>query len=129
MTDSHSMFGAIQHYKKCKDVGVLPILGAEVNVVRESGGIDHLVLLARSGDGYKNLIRLVSHGQVSSESAEGPAITLAQIAEHRQGLIGLTGCLGGVLSQQVLEFGEAAGGGMLGRLSEAFEKDHLFVEL
>jgi DNA polymerase-3 subunit alpha len=129
MTDSHSMFGAIQHYKKCRDVGVLPILGAELNVVRETGGIDHLVVLARSAQGYKNLIRLVSRGQVDSVSPEGPAVNLAQIAAHRQGLIGLTGCLGGVLSHQVLEFGEAAGRSMLGRLADCFEPDHLFVEL
>jgi DNA polymerase-3 subunit alpha len=129
MTDTHSMFGAIQHYKKCRDAGVLPILGAEVNVVREGGAIDHLVLLARSGEGYKNLVRLVSQGQVASESSDGPAITLDQVAAHKSGLIGLSGCLGGVLSQQVLEFGEAAGQAMLGRLSEAFDKDHLFVEL
>ena len=129
MTDSHCMFGAIQHYKKCREAGVLPILGAEVNVVRESGGLDHLVLLASSAQGYKHLIRLVSRGQVQSESPEGPAITLEQIAAHRQGLIGLTGCLGGVLSQQVLEFGEAAGRSMLGRLGDCFEPGHLFVEL
>src|SRR5690606_18608037 len=129
MTDTHCMFGAIQHYKKCRDAGVLPILGAEVNVVRDGGAVDHLVLLARSSDGYKNLVRLVSQGQVESESQEAPAITLEQVEAHQAGLIGLTGCLGGVLSQQVLEFGEAAGQALLGRLSEAFEKDHLFVEL
>jgi len=129
MTDSHSMFGAIQHYKKCHDLGVLPILGAEVNVVRESGGLDHLVLLAKNQQGYKNLVRLVSSGQVASPSAEGPAVTLEEIGAHRAGLIGLSGCLGGVLSQQVLEFGEAAGQRMLGRLRDAFEDGHLFVEL
>jgi len=129
MTDSHSMFGAIQHYKKCREAGVLPILGAEVNVVRESGGLDHLVLLARTAEGYKNLVRLVSHGQVDSDSSDGPAITLERIATHRRGLIGLTGCLGGVLSQQVLEQGETAGRAMLGRLADVFEKEHLFVEL
>jgi len=129
MTDSHSMFGAIQHYKKCRDAGVLPILGAEVNVVRDGGVLDHLVLLARSAEGYRNLIHLVSRGQVKSESSDGPAITLEQIGSRNKGLIGLTGCLGGVLSQQVLEFGEKAGGAMLGRLGEAFEAGHLFVEL
>ena len=55
MTDAHNMFGAIQHYKKCKAEGITPILGAELNVVRGPGAqADHLVLLATNEQGYKN---------------------------------------------------------------------------
>ena len=35
LTDHNNMFGAIRHYKACKAAGITPILGCEVNVVRE----------------------------------------------------------------------------------------------
>src|SRR4051812_36158290 len=64
MTDHGNMFGALQHYKACKERDMVPILGCEVNVARPiemRGGskrtpVDHLVLLARTEEGYKNLI-------------------------------------------------------------------------
>jgi len=48
-------YGAIRHYKGCKDKGLTPILGCEVFIPRTSstGALDHLVLLAENHDGYK----------------------------------------------------------------------------
>ncbi len=129
MTDSHNMFGAIKHYKSCQDAGVLPILGAELNVARPSGELDHFVLLARTAEGYRNLVRLVSLGHLATDSLEGPAVTLEQIEAQSAGLIGLTGCLGGVVAQQVMEYGADTARETLGRLKEAFEPGHLFLEL
>src|SRR5919206_91785 len=69
ITDHANMFGALQFYKACKKRDLLPILGCEVNVARPEEGregrrtlADHLVLLAETEDGYKNLIRIVSKG-------------------------------------------------------------------
>lgn len=129
MTDHHNMFGGIQHYKKCKALGVQPILGAELNVTAPNGDLHHLVLLARDGVGYQNLIRLVSMGHMDSTSGDGPAVSLDQISESSRGLVALTGCLGGVVSQQVLEFGEDAGRELLASLRDRFEPGHLFVEI
>ncbi len=130
MTDSHNMFGAVRHYKECKKAGLQGILGSELNVVRDSGGhLDHLVLLAASEQGYKNLVRLVSRGQTKPASAHGPSITLADLEGSTQGLICLSGCLGGVAAQRVLEHGEAAGQAVLAELRDRFEPGHLFVEL
>ena len=63
LTDHANMYGAIRHYNACRSLGVQPILGCEVNVARTAGsGVDHLVLLAATNRGYKNLIQLVSRG-------------------------------------------------------------------
>lgn len=129
MTDSHNMFGAIRHYRECRDNGVLPILGAELNVARGDGQMDHFVLLASNLDGYKNLVKLVSAGHAEPASQEGPSIELEQLLSRTKGLIGLTGCLGGVVAQQVMEHGPAQGRKKLEELKDAFEKGHLFVEL
>ena len=135
ITDHGNMFGAIQHYLACKDADIAPIIGCEVNVAREQEGmgrnlaVDHLVLLAKDEPGYKNLVEIVSAGQVSPASDVAPSVTLAKVAEHAQGLIALTGCLGGVVAQRILEQGQDAGFALLDGLRSIFEPGHLFIEL
>ncbi|UQA56525.1 DNA polymerase III subunit alpha [Polyangium aurulentum] len=142
LTDHGNMFGAIQLYKSCKEAGVGAILGCEVNVARpgragarDAGGkgddtpVDHLVLLASSAEGYKSLVRIVSEGHVQPASGVAPSVTLDFIAQHSKGLIGLTGCMGGVLAQRVLEIGEDEGRAELDRLKQSFEPGSLYVEL
>ncbi len=139
LTDHGNMFGTIQHYKACKEQGVQAILGCEINVARPraegSPGkagedpIEHLVLLAASEEGYKNLVRIVSRGHVDPASALAPSVRLDTVAEHRAGLIGLTGCMGGVVAQRILEQGEQEGRVELDRLRACFEPGSLYVEL
>ena len=142
LTDHANMFGAVAHYNACQRVGVAPILGCEVNVLREGSGdaranigsgreqpLDHLVLLAESQQGYKNLLRIVSRGHIDPASPDSPSIRLADIAEGSEGLIGLSGCMAGVVAQQILEYGQDAGRRSLERLRDAFPDGSLYVEL
>ncbi len=146
LTDHGNMFGIIQHYLACKEQGVASILGCEVNVARprssssparpsanpEAGEdlpVDHLVLLAASEEGYKNLVRIVSAGHLEPVSMRAPSVSMDTIARHNRGVLGLTGCLGGVCAQEVLERGEDAGQASLARMREAFEPGALYVEL
>jgi len=136
MTDHGNMFGALQLYKTCKKRGITPILGSEVNVARAQEGrekrrmpVDHLVLLARNEQGYRNLIRIVSMGQIEAASDVAPSVAWETIAAQSQGLVALTGCMGGVVAQRVLEQGDGAALEMLDRMRAMFEPGSLFVEL
>ncbi|HMJ10699.1 MAG TPA: DNA polymerase III subunit alpha [Polyangiaceae bacterium] len=131
ITDHANMFGAIRHYNTCRSAGILPILGCELNVARDDGrgAADHLVLLAATAAGYRNLIRVVSEGYTRPALETAPSIRLEQLEGRAQGLVGLTGCLGGVAAQRVMEYGADQGDAILGRLSELFDKGSLFVEL
>jgi DNA polymerase-3 subunit alpha len=138
LTDHGNMFGAIQHYKACSAAGIQPILGCEVNVARtwSSAGarpgdeaMDHLVLIATSNAGYRSLVRVVSEGHVRPACGLGPSVTLDTVAEHKEGLVGLSGCMGGVVAQRILEHGEDAGRTELDRLRACFEPGSLYVEL
>ncbi|MBX3128735.1 MAG: DNA polymerase III subunit alpha [Polyangiaceae bacterium] len=131
VTDRGNMFGAIRHWKRCKALGMQPILGCEISVARGDGRgmADHLVLLASSAAGYKNLVRIVSLGHKQPASDVGPSVQLADIASRREGLVALTGCMGGVVAQAVFEQGPARAGSILGELADVFEPGHLFVEL
>src|SRR5258706_13622074 len=115
MTDHGNMFGALQLYKACRERGVLPILGCEINVARPVEGrekrrtpVDHLVLLAKSEEGYRNLIRIVSMGQIEAASDTAPSVAWETIEGKCSGLVALTGCMGGVVAQRGLEQGEGA---------------------
>ncbi|HEY2510347.1 MAG TPA: DNA polymerase III subunit alpha, partial [Polyangiaceae bacterium] len=139
VTDHANMFGTITFYKAAKEQGIQAILGAELDVVLPAvagthGGsahAHHLPLLASSLDGYKNLVDLVTRGQVSPDPrAQGSfAVALDAIAEKAKGLVATTGCMGGVVAQAILEEGVEAGRRTLGRLKEIFEPGNLYVEL
>ena len=133
VTDHGNMFGAVTFYKAAKEAGVQAILGCELEVCGRGGHGHHLPVLAATAEGYKNLIWLVSRAHVSPPPevrASGDAmISFDDLAGHTKGLVGLTGCMGGLVAQAVLEEGEGRGREALGALRDAFEPGSLYVEL
>jgi DNA polymerase-3 subunit alpha len=131
VTDHANMFGAITFYKAAKEAGVQSILGCELDVL-VNGKTHHLPLLASSLEGYKNLVWLVSRGHVKpdpSAPAGVPCVSLEDIASRSKGLVAMTGCMGGLVAQSILEEGAEAGGKTLAKLKDAFEPGNLYVEL
>lgn len=131
LTDHANMFGAISFYKAAKEAGVQAIVGAELDVFM-GGRLVHLPVLAENAAGYKNLVKLVSRGHV--ENAKGaplghPCVTIDDLAQNRDGLVMLTGCMGGYLNVPILEEGEAAGRRALASLVEAVGRERIYVEL
>ena len=131
LTDHGNMFGAISFYKYAKEAGIKAILGSELEVVANGHG-HHLPLLAATEDGYKNLVALVSRGYVDPDPggpAGVPCVPLAALEGKTKGLIAMTGCMGGVLAQSILEQGPEAGAKTLAFLKDVFEPGSLYVEL
>ncbi len=103
ITDHGVMYGAVNFYKEAKKRGIKPIIGCEVYVaprtrfdkVKEfDGEYNHLVLLCKNEEGYKNLIKLVSSGFVEGFYSK-PRIDKHLLSEHSEGLIALSACLAG----------------------------------
>jgi len=84
LTDVANMYGAIRHYKTCKEKGITPILGCEVFIPAHQryGGARPLGAAAENHDGYKNLVRIVSEGHLRSAHEYAPAVTLDFISER-----------------------------------------------
>ena len=104
------MYGAIDFYKACKKEGIKPIIGCEVYVANRSRfdkepGIDnkynHLILLAKNNQGYKNLSKLVSIGFTEGYYYK-PRIDLEVLEKYHEGLICLSACLAGSVNQALL---------------------------
>lgn len=108
ITDHGNMYGVIEFYKAAKAEGVKPIIGCEVYIVndmslktRENNSIHHLTLLAMNNTGYHNLMRLVSEANINGFYYK-PRIDFKLLSKYSEGLICLSGCLGGQLSQSIL---------------------------
>ena len=110
LTDHGVMYSVIDFYKACKKEGIKPIIGCEVYVAPRSrfdkepnidNKYNHLILLAKNNEGYKNLSKLVSIGFVDGYYYK-PRIDLEVLEKYHEGLICLSGCLAGSLNQALL---------------------------
>ncbi|HYK02014.1 MAG TPA: DNA polymerase III subunit alpha [Thermoanaerobaculia bacterium] len=114
ITDHGNMFGAVEFYNAMKKEGVKPIIGCEMYVAygsrhdkagvedgqADAGANNHLIVLAQNDIGYKNLVKLVSAGYTEGFYYK-PRIDKELLREHREGLIVLSSCLKGEVSQSL----------------------------
>jgi DNA polymerase-3 subunit alpha len=151
ITDHGNMYGVLDFYKECRNQGVKPIVGSELYMAHEarderlqlrgarmddSGGeaeggkkpYYHLTTLVENAVGYKNLIQLSSRAFMEGYYRK-PKVDWEILAEHSEGLIVTTGCLGGHVLQAMMNQGYEAACERAGRLPDIFGRDHLFVEL
>jgi len=112
LTDHGNLFGVVEFYDQARAAGLKPILGCELYVAHGSrtdrnrtpdgkGAYDHLVVLARNREGYKNLMRLSSAGYLEGFHYK-PRVDKELLARHAEGLLCLSACLRGELPQLVL---------------------------
>ena len=112
ITDHGVMYGVIDFYKACKKEGIKPIIGCEVYVAQENRSrfdkepnidnkYNHLILLAKDNQGYKDLSKLVSIGFVEGYYYK-PRIDLEVLEKYHEGLICQSACLAGSISQAIM---------------------------
>src|SRR5216684_3460828 len=114
ITDHGNMFGAVEFYNAMRGVGVKPIIGCEMYVAygsrfdkagvedqaADAGSNNHLIVLAANDTGYRNLVKLVSAGYTHGFYYK-PRIDKELLREFREGLIVLSSCLKGEVSQSL----------------------------
>jgi len=137
MTDHGVMYGAIHFYKACKDAGIKPIVGCEVYVAPRSrllreGRVDrdpnHLTLLAANHEGYVNLMKLCTVGQMEGMYYK-PRIDKEILAEHSKGLIALSGCLQGEAAIRITEGDLDGAREAVAAYRDIFGKDRFLLEV
>ena len=109
LTDHGVMFGVIDFYKACKANDIKPIIGCEVYVAPRTRhdkepGIDnlynHLILLAKNNEGYKNLSKMVSLSFTEGYYYK-PRIDKELLEKYHEGLICCSACLAGEVPQAI----------------------------
>ncbi len=137
LTDHGVMYGCIDFYKAAKAAGVKPIIGCEVYVARRGmedrvHGIDnkryHLVLLCKDRKGYENLCLLVSEAHIRGFYGK-PRVDLELLEKYHDGLIALSACLAGGVSQHLLEEDYEGAKQYALRMSEIFGPDNFYLEM
>src|SRR5688572_8080805 len=124
LCDRDGVYGAPRFFARAKELGLRPIIGAELTM--EDGSV--LPLLVETRHGYRNLCRLITRAKLRAEKGKS-AVRWEEIPEFADGLVALTGDDEGPLLRAL----SARNGGkvetVLQRLQSIFDRDHLFVEL
>ena len=78
LTDRANLFGLVKFYKACREVGVKPIVGAELDYEDGDGGVCQCRVLVATKTGYDNLLNLVSNAYAAapSDPAETTPMTM-----------------------------------------------------
>ena len=101
VTDHGNLFGAIEFYQEAERAGIKPIIGCEAYIAPRSHkekassmreAAYHFTLLAENDAGYRNLVKLISTAHLDGFHYR-PRIDKELLSQHREGLIGLSGCL------------------------------------
>ncbi|MCS7050741.1 MAG: DNA polymerase III subunit alpha, partial [Thermomicrobium sp.] len=133
ISDHGVLYGIIDWYKAAKAEGLHPIIGMEAylaprTVYDRDKTIYHLLLLAENERGYKNLLKLATRASLEGFYYK-PRIDMAMLAEHSDGLIATSACLGGPLAHHLLQGDRETARSWAARLRELFGSDRFFVEL
>ena len=118
LTEHGNLFGAVSFYKKAKASNIKPIIGCEVYVAKGSrfqkdrssgmGQYNHLVLIAQNYKGYKNLMKIVTHGYLEGFYYK-PRVDTEILQKYNEGIICLSACLKGILPETLIYNGLDAG--------------------
>jgi DNA polymerase III subunit alpha len=142
LTDHGNLHGALEFYKKAKEVGINPILGYEAYVAPGSRydqdaasskeAAYHLTLLAQNRTGFQNLVKLASKAYLEGFYYK-PRIDKEILAELSEGIICLSGCVSSEFSRAILNGSDTEASYRSAiEVSQWFEKvfgDRFFVEV
>src|ERR1043166_119400 len=150
ITDHGNLFAAANFFYEASKRDVKPIIGCEVYVAKgsrhergektqsngsdrgesEAGsrGSNHLVLLCEDLEGYHNLIKLVSSGFLEGFYYK-PRIDYDLLAKHSKGLIALSACLRGAVTEAVVDQKYDQARENAYRLRDIFGKQNFFLEI
>ena len=149
ITDHGNLYGAMEFVQKANDLGIKPIIGYEAYITpgsrfdrpdRENNKRYHLTLLAENNIGYQNLVELASKAYTEGYYYK-PRIDYELLDQHHDGLIALSGCLGGELAQHLAPDGSVEEGNTSNERSfekaldiakkyqSIFGKENYFIEI
>lgn len=136
LTDHGNMFGALEFYNRALAAGIRPVIGCECYVapgrISDRGPADkqryHLILLAETMDGYRNLCRLVSIANLDGFYYR-PRVDKFLLKDHADGLIAMSACLQGEIPQRILANDLAAADDAAREYQQIFGENSFFLEV
>lgn len=134
ITDHGNIFGAVQFFQQAKKAGIKPVLGMEAYLTEDADIKNakkkyyHLLLLVRNEIGYKNLCKLISFSYQKGFYFK-PRIDYNILAQHAEGLIATTACLGGHIPSLIQEQDFVGVERQLDWFLKTFGEDNFYLEV
>jgi DNA polymerase-3 subunit alpha len=140
VTDHGNLHGAVEFLREAKAIDLKPIIGMEAYVApgrrteRSGGGHSgnehnfHLTLLAKNGEGVRNLMRLSSMAFLEGFYYK-PRIDKEILERHSEGLICLSGCVSSEFSDHVLHGNTEQAEKLCAWYQKIFGEENFFVEI
>lgn len=137
ITDHGTLSGAIEFYKACKERGIKPIIGMETYVAprthqdKSSAGDRtplHLTLLAKNETGYKNLMKLSTIANLEGFYYK-PRVDHDLLKKYREGIICLSGCVGGELGSNILNNNYEVARDIAAWYKSVFGRENYYLEM
>ncbi len=138
ITDHGNMFGALRFYRECRGQGINPLVGCEFYVAPGNRGergeaenrtkYYHLVLIAKSEKGYRNLIHLTSRSFTEGMYYK-PRIDEELIRQYSEDLVCLSACVAGQLPSLLLDGKTAEAEELVRKYRDIFGDENYFIEL
>src|SRR5919109_5668396 len=135
LTDHGVMNGAVELFKAARKHGIKPLVGLEAYFVDDRRSREpkvernHLTLLAETGEGLRNLVKLSSTGFLEGLHRGKPGVDLHALADHADGVICLTGCLASRTSQRIVEGRKDRARAHLDELIQVFGPEDVYLEV
>ncbi|MFP3913341.1 MAG: DNA polymerase III subunit alpha [Actinomycetota bacterium] len=149
ITDHGVLYGVVPFVRASREQGLNPVIGIEAYFTdgsrfdRPAGNANqryHLLLFAENETGYRNLMKLSSRSFLEGYYYK-PRMDFELLAEHSEGIIATSGCLGGLVPQLLgpdagMEENSTAAArdfdaalAAAGRFQDIFGRDNFFIEV
>ena len=130
ITDQMNLCGLVRFYGGAHGAGIKPIVGADIWLKSDEFPEEpcRLVVLAKNNDGYKNLTLLISRAYQRGHVFHRPVVDKQWLAEHKEGLILLSGGKDGDVGKALLKHNHQLALDAVAFYEEHF-KDHFYLEL
>ncbi len=139
ITDHGNLFGLVDFFNAGVKAGVKPLLGCELYQAPQSRFIKekkhpkddpyfHMGAIAATDVGYANLVKLATRASLEGMYYK-PRVDKELLAEHSDGLIMLSGCLGSEINQKLLKDDYEGARASMGEFIDIFTRERFFVEI
>ncbi len=130
IADKNNLFGAVKFFTCAKNVGIKPVIGCELSLSLPYAPLSDrssIVLYAKNEIGYKNLSKLVSQAYRNNE--DYPFISIDQISENRDGLIGVIGLKNSLIYKHILYNASRDAVNLLRLYLSIFSYENLYIAI